>query len=87
MSFDPMTLWVSHVNITSALIDLTVLVSLTASTEPPSGIAIQPDPVPPVVLGQSVNLMSTVTGDPPITYAWVLMNHGRSYPLIHSHSY
>jgi len=42
------------------------------STDPPSGIAIQPDPVPPVVLGQSVDLMCTATGDPPITYAWVL---------------
>jgi len=41
--------------------------------EPPSGIAIQPDPVPPVVLSQSVNLTCTATGDPPITYAWVLM--------------
>jgi len=59
-------------SITSALIDLTVLVSLTASTEPPSGIAIQPDPVPPVVLSQSVDLMCTTTGDPPITYAWIL---------------
>jgi len=49
-----------------------MLVSLTASTEPPSGIAIQPDPVLPVVLSQSVNLMCTATGDPPITYAWVL---------------
>ena len=70
---DPMHLWASHVNITCALIDLTVLVSLTASTDPPSGIAIQPDPVPPVVLSQSVNLTCTATGDPPITYAWVLM--------------
>jgi len=50
-----------------------VLVSLTASTEPPSGIAIQPDSVLPVVLSQSVNLMCTATGDPPITYTWVLM--------------
>ena len=64
-----MHLWASYASITSAL---TVLVSLTASTEPPSGIAIQPDPVPPVVLSQSVDLMCTATGDPPITYAWVL---------------
>ena len=49
-----------------------MLVSFTASTEPPSGIAIQPDPVLPVVLSQSVNLMCTATGDPPITYTWVL---------------
>ena len=48
-------------------------VSLTAFTDPPSGIAIQQDPVFPVVLGQSVNLTCTATGDPPITYAWVLM--------------
>jgi len=47
-------------------------VSLTASTEPPSGIAIQPDPVLPVVLSQSVDLMCTASGDLPITYAWVL---------------
>jgi len=64
-----------HVNITSAihpLVELTVLVSLMVFTDPPSGIAIQPDPVPPVVLSLSVNLMCTATGDPPITYAWVL---------------
>ena len=47
--------------------------SLTASADPPSGIAIQPDPVFPVGLNQSVNLTCTATGDPPITYAWVLM--------------
>ena len=47
-------------------------VSLTAPTEPPSGVMVQPDPVPPVVLSQSVDLMCTVAGDPPITYAWVL---------------
>jgi len=68
-------LWTSNVNITSPihpLVDLTVLFSLMASTDPPSGIAIQPDPVLPVVLSQSVNQMCTATGDPPITYAWVL---------------
>jgi len=43
-----------------------------AFTEPPSGIAIQPDPVPPVVLSQSVNLTCIATGDSSITYAWVL---------------
>ena len=43
------------------------------STDPPSGIAIQPDPVLPVVLSQSVDLMCTATGDPSITYTWVLM--------------
>jgi len=37
-----------------------------------SFLAIQPDPVPPVVFSQSVDLMCTATGDPPITYAWVL---------------
>jgi len=42
------------------------------STDPPSGIAIQPDPVLPVVLSQSVDLTCAATGDPPITYAWVL---------------
>jgi len=47
-------------------------VSLTASTDPPSGIAIQPDPVLPMDLSQSVELMCTATGDPPITYTWVL---------------
>ena len=50
-----------------------LLVSLTAPTEPPNGITVQPDPVLPVVLSHPVNLMCTATGDPPITYAWVLM--------------
>ena len=59
--------------ICSLLAYLTVLVSLTAPTEPPSGIMVQPDPVSPVVLSQSVDLMCTATGDAPITYAWVLM--------------
>ena len=48
-------------------------VSLTAPTEPPSWITIQPDPVSPVVLSESVDLMCTATGDSPITYTWVLM--------------
>ena len=47
-------------------------VFLTAPTEP-SRIMIQPDSVSPVVLSQSVDLMCMATGDPPITYAWVLM--------------
>ena len=47
--------------------------NLTASSDPPRGTAIQPDPVPPVVIGQSVDLVCTATGDPPITYAWILM--------------
>ena len=51
---------------------LTVLLSLMASTEPPSGIAIQPNALLPVVLSQSIDLMCTATGDPPINYAWVL---------------
>ena len=59
--------------ICSLLAYLTVLVSLTAPTEPPSGIMVQPDPVSPVVLSESVDLMCTATGDSPITYAWVLM--------------
>ena len=70
-----MHLWAFHVDIISRihpLVDLTVLVSLMVSTDPPSGIAIQPDPVLPVVLSQSVDLMCTATGDPPITYTWVL---------------
>ena len=49
-----------------------MLLSLAAFTDPPSEIAIQPDPVLPVVLSLSVNLMCTATGDPPITYTWVL---------------
>ena len=28
--------------------------------------------MPPVVIGQSVDLVCTATGDPPITYTWVL---------------
>jgi len=47
-----------------------LLPNLTASSDPPSGTIIQT--VPPVVIGQSVDLMCTATGDPPITYTWVL---------------
>ena len=54
------------------LVILSVLLSLTASTDSPSGIAIQPDALLPVVLSQSVDLTCTATGDPPITHAWVL---------------
>ena len=46
---------------------------LTASSDPPRETAIQPGSVPPVVIGQSVDLVCTATGDPPITYTWVLM--------------
>ena len=45
--------------------------NLTASSDPPSGTTIQA--VPPVVIGQSVNLVCTATGDPPISFTWVLM--------------
>ena len=37
----------------------------------PGGTAIQP--VSPVVLSQSVDLVCTATGDPPISFTWVLM--------------
>ena len=40
-------------------------------SDPPSGTTIQP--VSPVVLGQSVDMVCASTGDPPITYAWVLI--------------
>ena len=50
-----------------------IYLNLIASTVPASWIAIQPDPVPAVVLTQSVDLMCTATGDPPISYTWVLM--------------
>ena len=40
-------------------------------TDPPSGTTILP--VPPVVIGQSVKLVCTATGDPPISFTWVLM--------------
>ena len=52
---------------------------LTASSDPPSGTAIQPDPVPPVVIGQSVDQMCTATGDPPITFTWVLMGEENTH--------
>ena len=50
----------------------TVLVfNLTTFADPPRGIVIQA--VPPVVIGHSVDLMCTATGDPPISFTWVLM--------------
>ena len=45
---------------------------LTASPDPPNGTAILPGSVPPVVIGQSVDLLCTATGDPPISFTWVL---------------
>ena len=45
--------------------------NLIASSDPPSGTTIQT--VPPVVIGQSVYLVCTATGDPPISFTWVLM--------------
>ena len=39
-------------------------------SDPPGGTAIQA--VPPVVISQSVDLMCTATGDPPISFTWVL---------------
>ena len=47
--------------------------NITASSDPPSGTAIQPGSLPPVVIGQSVELLCTATGDPPISFTWVLM--------------
>ena len=47
--------------------------SYTVPSDPPSGTAIQPGSVPPVVIGQSVDLVCTATGDPPISFTWVLM--------------
>ena len=42
-------------------------------SDSPSGTTIQPGSVPPVVIGQSVDLVCTATGDPPISFTWVLM--------------
>ena len=47
-------------------------INLTPFSDPPSGTVIQPGSVPPVLLNQSVDLVCMVTGDPPITYTWVL---------------
>ena len=41
------------------------------SSDPPSGTTIQP--VPPVVIGQSVDMVCISTGDSPISFTWVLM--------------
>ena len=48
-----------------------LILNLTAFSDPPRGTVIQP--VPPVVLSQSVDLMCTATGESSITYTWVLM--------------
>ena len=42
-------------------------------SDPPRGTIIQPGSVLPVVIGQSVDLICTATGDPPITFTWVLI--------------
>ena len=47
------------------------VLNLTTFSDPPRGIVILP--VPPVVIGQSIDLVCTATGDPPITFTWVLM--------------
>ena len=47
-------------------------INLTAFSDPPSGTVIQPGSVPPVLLNQSVDLLCMASGDPPITYTWVL---------------
>ena len=47
--------------------------NFTASSDPPSGTAILPASVPPVVIGQSIDLVCMATGDLPITFTWVLM--------------
>ena len=48
-----------------------VLTCVGTVSDPPRGTTIQA--VPPVVIGQSVNLLCTSTGDPPISFTWVLM--------------
>ena len=50
-----------------------ILNPIGTCSDPPSGTVIQPDPVPPVVIGQSVDMVCTATGDPPISFTWVLM--------------
>ena len=45
--------------------------NLIEFSDPPSGTTIQP--VSPVVISQPVDLVCTASGDPPITYTWVLM--------------
>ena len=45
--------------------------NLTAFSDPPNGTTIQP--VLPVVIGLSVDLVCTATGDPPINFTWVFM--------------
>ena len=48
-----------------------MLTCVGTSSDPPRGTTIQP--VPPVVIGRSVDLLCTATGDPPISFTWVLM--------------
>ena len=48
-----------------------VVCNVTAFSDPPSGTAIQA--VSPVVIGQSVDLVCTASGDPLISFTWVLM--------------
>ena len=48
-----------------------VLTCVGTVSDPPRRTAIQA--VLPVVIGQSVDLVCTATGDPPITYTWVVM--------------
>ena len=50
---------------------LVMLTSIGTSSDPPSGTTIQA--VSPVVIGQSVDLVCTSTGDFPISFTWVLM--------------
>ena len=50
-----------------------MLTCVGASSDPPRGTTIQPGSLPPVVIGQSVDLVCRATGDPPISFTWVLM--------------
>ena len=50
-----------------------VLTCVGTFSDPPRRTAIQPGSVPPVVIGHSVDLVCTATGDPPISFTWVLM--------------
>ena len=47
-----------------------MLTCVGTSSDPPRRTAIQP--VPPVVISYSVDLLCTATGDPPISFTWVL---------------
>ena len=46
-------------------------------SDPPRGTVIQA--VPPVVFGQSVDLVCTATGDPPVSFTWVLMGEENTH--------